>query len=89
MSVTANVYSVLRFLTTSALPFASNPNELVRTQDVSYLILRRKRLAKRSDLVTTLKLNKLIPYYIFGSLVQSPFSLQVAVKSTTLTQQLA
>lgn len=85
MSVTAHVYSVLSFLTTSALPFASSPNELVRTQDLSYLILRSKRLAKRSDLVTTLKLNKLIPYYIFGSLIQIPFWLQVAVKSRTLT----
>ena len=43
MSVTAHVYSVLNFLTTSALPLAPSPNELVRTQDLSYLILRSER----------------------------------------------
>ena len=43
MSVTADVYCVLNFLTTSALPFAPSPNELVRTQDLSYLILRSER----------------------------------------------
>lgn len=35
--------SVLSLLTTSALPFAPSPNQLVRTQDLFYLILRSER----------------------------------------------